>query len=171
MDASVARILKRYDAKMKQIAWYADWYKDHGRRLKLQYMSLRVPTIILGVIVPQLIAIQSVYGNNAFLTGGAIIASTLVAALSALDSFFRWGETYVDDKAAELALYSIWRRYDAEREKFLAEPKRQTLRNGETLYDSLNAEFEGIVGNTTRAFVERAKKTAATLQKATDSEQ
>lgn len=171
MDTNVAKILRHYNDKMEQVAWYADWYKNHGHRLKMQYMSLRVPTIILGVIVPQLIAIQSVYGKNTFLTSTAIIASTLVAVLSALDSFFRWGETYVDDKAAELSLYSISRRFGAEREKFLAEPKRQSLRSAEALLDSLNAEFEGVVGNTTRAFVERAKKTAVILQKAADSEQ
>ncbi len=160
MDTHVVTIMQHFNAQMDQIDWYSGWYQKHAWKLKTLYMSLRIPALVLGTMIPTMIVIQSVSGKNTVITVFTVVASMLVAILTTLDSFFRWGETYVEDKTAELALYSILRKYAAERVKFEADPQKQGVEEAKALLDALRAEFEAVVSGTTRAFAQRARMAA-----------
>jgi hypothetical protein len=165
IENSVGKILEYFEGELDRVSWYSEWYKKHARNQKIKYLSMRVPIIVLSVTVPQLVTLQSIHKENIFLTAITIISSTLVAVLSALDGFFRWGETYTDDKAAELALYGINRKYAAKRVEFDALPDEQKSEKAKALLDELRDEYEAVVGGATGSFVQRTRTTATTPPK------
>jgi hypothetical protein len=155
-------ILAFIDDELERVSWYADWYKQHAKKIKVKYLSLRIPLIVLGVIVPQLVALQALYDSVPLLTVVAIVTATLVAVLAGLDTFFRYGELYVDDKAAELSLYAISRKYARERLTVTLELDPQlSLDKADALLDSLRNEYEQVVGGTTGAYLKRTRTAAS----------
>lgn len=160
-QADLEEILGFFEGELDLVNWYSDWYKKHANHTKVKYLCLRIPLIVLGVIVPQLIAVQAMFDDFPSLTFVAIATATLVAILAGLDTFFHWGELYVDDKGAELSLYAISRKYGRERLNVNLEEDPLTARDkAEKMLDALRSEYEQVVGVATGAFLKRATTTA-----------
>jgi len=149
----------------------ANWYKSHSQQAKIKYLVLRVPAIIIAVSLPQLIAIQPAYPNANFLPLITSILAGLLAILTALDTFFRYGDTYAEERACELAIYSLLRRTGDEMRKIEnASSSEEGIQIAENLIASFRTEYEKIVGQAVSAFVDRTKASAAAVPSQKPSE-
>lgn len=163
LDQCLAVLQEHLDEEVDRAVRQADWYKTHSRRIKTRYLSLRVPAIIIAVSLPQLIALQAAYPSITFLPMVASSLAALLAILTALDTFFRYGDTWVEERASELAIYALLRRTKDDRLKIEIAPcPEEGIKVAEKIIASFRNEYERIVGQTVGAFAQRAKAAAST---------
>lgn len=160
-DPRITALQTHLEKEIAQISSHAEWYKEHSQRTKRKYHVIRVPIIVLGILLPQLIAVQMV-GPNGNLSVATFITASVVAVLMGLDAFFRYGELWVEERGAELALYALKRKYRREMLRIeLAPSPDKAIEIAETVIDSLRVEYEQVVGETVGTFVKRAKESAS----------
>ena len=147
------------DKELKQVRSHAEWYKESATKNKHKYFSLRIPSIILGIILPILVTIQSAGKSLDWLTILTIGISLLIAILTNLDTFFQYGKSWVDERTAELAMYRLLRKYEREKLKIDAPLNvKEAIETTENILLSLQQEYEEIVGETVDSFMRRSKE-------------
>lgn len=164
-------LVKYINREIERAVEQATWYKSHAQQVKIKYLVLRVPAIIIAVSLPQLIAIQPAYPSATFLPVTTSLLAGLLAILTALDTFFRYGDTYAEERASELAIYSLLRRTGDEIRRIEnASSSEEGIRIAENVITAFRNEYEKIVGQAVGAFVERTKASAASVpsQKTSD---
>lgn len=140
----------------------AEWYRDHSKQLKRKYYYIRIPAIIIGVSLPPIIALQTTFNEVLYLPVVASLLALFGAIFTSLDTFLKYGETWAEENAAELAIYSLLRRYGDERLKInFAQNEDSAEKVAEDILESFRNEYEQIVGQTVKAFTQRAKLAAA----------
>jgi hypothetical protein len=79
------------------------WQKRTADRAMAQFIGLRLMTVVASALLPALTTLPN--------RGWAIGAAVLVAALTGLDTQFRWGEEWHHFRSTQLALERMNREY------------------------------------------------------------
>ncbi|RMH39263.1 MAG: DUF4231 domain-containing protein [Gammaproteobacteria bacterium] len=147
------------DKELEQIGAHAQWYHGQAAKSKTRYYLIRFPIILLSFALPFLLMLEVGKQGLSPFTVAASLVSLLVAALSTIDTFFGYGKTWLEERAAELALYRLKREYRTQRIGIDAPHSvDEAIETAESLIDSLRNEYEQIVAGTIEAFIVRAER-------------
>jgi hypothetical protein len=153
------------DKELEQVRSHAKWYKESATKNKRRYYLFRIPVIVLGIVLPILVTIQS--GGKALDLSSVftIAISLLISILTSLDTFFQYGKSWADERTAELAMYKLLRKYDREKLKINSPVNiKASIEIAEKVLLLLQQEYEEIVGETVDAFMRRSKEMEANRQ-------
>lgn len=162
-DSEHLKKLARYvDVSFEKAKAKSDYYKEHATKKRKQYLAIRVPLIVLSISLPYLVAMQSAYPAVILFTVSSPIIALLVAILAALDTFFRFGETWAEERAAQFAITSLIRRTRDKITFIESKSVEQAAMEIKKIHDEFRNEYEQIVGETLGSAVERIKASATT---------
>jgi len=157
------KLIVQIDDELAQAKSHAKWFKENATKNKRRYMALRIPVIVFGIVLPILVMAQKSGQTQTLLSITTIIISLIIAVLTSLDTFFQYGKTWAEERAAELAMYSLFRKYQREKVK-VEQPGGldNAITIAEQTMDSLQEEYEQIVNRTVDTFMKRTKEIEST---------
>jgi hypothetical protein len=157
------KIIAQIDDELSQAKSHAKWYKENATKNKRRYMALRIPVIVFGIVLPILVMAQKSGQSQSLLSTTTIVISLIISILTSLDTFFQYGKSWAEERSAELALYSLLRKYKREKIK-IEQPGSlgNAITVAEQTMDSLQEEYEQIVSRTVDTFMKRAKEIEST---------
>jgi uncharacterized protein DUF4231 len=155
-DESLREIVRSLALEPEQVAFMehrwldqAVWMNSRANRARTRYYALRITTILGGVIVPALVAINEDWAHVA-----AGVISVLVALSAALEEFFHYGERWRHYRlTAEQLKGDGWR--------FMSglsaddSPERRT-----SSFERFAAKIEGVIRRDVEVYVSRIVRDA-----------
>jgi hypothetical protein len=124
--------LKELDGEIrKKIAFFC----NQAGFNKFCYNALRAIVIVLSVTVPALV--------QAGCKRSAVVLSVIVAAVAGIEGFWKPGQVYRNQKAAELALYALLQRMDASKIQLRINGK-WSAQNLANLYTAISSTYTQI---------------------------
>lgn len=148
------------DVSFEKAKAKSDYYKEHATKKRKQYLAIRVPLIVLSISLPYLVAMQSAYPAAIVFTVSSPIIALVVAILATLDTFFRFGETWAEERAAQFAITSLIRRTRDKITFIEAESVEQAAMEIRKIHDEFRNEYEQIIGQTIGSAMDRIKASA-----------
>jgi len=131
-------ILKLMDKEIDESKQKAEKYRKDALSFRTRFFILRIPIIVLGIILPFVIAFQASYPNIVFIVLSSTIA-LLVAIFSGLDTFLKWGEVSAGYLSTSYSIQKILREFIDKKEKINLEVETNTIEIKKGIDEALKA--------------------------------
>ncbi len=126
-----------------------------------RFMLIRIPIIILGISLPFVVAMQSAHPNLLFIALISSVIALLVAILTGLDSFFRYGENWASMFNAKNEALCLVRQAAIRLVKIQKFSDAEKIEEYEELIDELESGQEIIAKKHVQHVLEHIKEVSA----------